>query len=64
LGEKAWKQNKNKESWFTGKGNVSASVGSLKVGDIQAESGKRKAEKADKKRYNALYSCTIKWNIK
>lgn len=33
---------KKKESRFTGDGNVSASVGSLKVGDIQAESGKRR----------------------
>jgi hypothetical protein len=63
LGEKAWKQNKKKESWFTGKGNVSASVGSQKVGDIQAESGKRR-KLTKKGTTNALYSCMIKWNIK
>jgi hypothetical protein len=38
-----------KEDVVYGGGNVSASVGSLKIGDIQAGSGKRKAEKVDKK---------------
>jgi hypothetical protein len=42
IGEKGMETKQKERKLVYWEGNVSASVGSLKVGDIQAESGKRR----------------------